>query len=58
MDVKKILIVVVCVFAIYFVFSQPQDAAVIVRDTGELAFDVIRNGAESLREFANTLITS
>lgn len=57
-DVKKIAITIVILFAIFFVFSEPNQAAVMVKDTGELAYDILRSGADSLRQFANTLITS
>jgi hypothetical protein len=57
-DWKRVIVWVFVIFVVYMVFAAPNQAAVMVRDTGEVAYDIVRNGAESLREFANTLISS
>jgi hypothetical protein len=52
----KIVIVVFCVLAVFFLFSAPADAAVMVKETVRLAWNLLSEAAEALQTFVTVLI--
>ena len=56
MNVKKAVIIVVTGFAAFFVFSAPAAAAAMVKETAELAWNLMSDAATSLQTFMTTLI--
>lgn len=55
-DLKKLLSLLLVAFVVFFVFSQPAEAAQLVRQTGELAWSLVSRGADSLSTFVTQLI--
>lgn len=56
MSPVKIVIVVFCVLAVFFLFSAPADAAVMVKETVRLAWNLLSEAAEALQTFVTVLI--
>jgi hypothetical protein len=54
-NAKKVLIIVVLASVLFFMFSAPADAAQLVKQTAELAWNLMRRAAQSMQTFVTTL---
>jgi hypothetical protein len=52
---RKITVTLIIVFAIWFMFSEPKQAAHTVRATGGLVWNLLSNGASSFQAFVTEL---
>jgi hypothetical protein len=55
-NVKKTVTIVASAFAVFFVFSAPADAATMVKETANLAWNLLTNAAHAMQLFVTTLI--
>ncbi|MGH8905887.1 MAG: hypothetical protein ACRD0K_05105 [Egibacteraceae bacterium] len=56
MSPVKIVVIIICVFLVFFMFSAPADAAVMVKETARLAWSLLSGAATALQTFVTELI--
>ncbi|MGH2756578.1 MAG: hypothetical protein ACRDI3_02185 [Actinomycetota bacterium] len=56
MRIKKLLLLGLIAFAVFFVIQSPADAARLVKVTGESAGDWLEEAANALSKFLRTLV--
>jgi hypothetical protein len=56
MRVKKLLVLSLVAFAVFFVIQSPAEAARLVKVTGESAGDWLEVAAKALTKFLRTLV--
>ncbi|MGH3118976.1 MAG: hypothetical protein ACRDQ2_18055 [Gaiellales bacterium] len=56
MRVKKLLVLGLIAFAVFFVITSPAEAARLVKVTGEGAGDWLEEAAKGLTKFLKTLV--
>lgn len=53
---KKVFLIALIAFGIYYFMSEPRSAAESLRDILDRIFDILRNFADALREFLDGLV--